>query len=90
MCSGFQSLDELRLEDLVNKLALLDEDGFDGAIGRVIENDAMTPDAEPIVAREGRFEGADVAAFLPQFGECMLECPPGFRRQAAGILDDLG
>jgi len=46
--SGLQPLDELRLENLIDESSLLNKDDFDGAIGRVVEDEAMAPDAEPI------------------------------------------
>ena len=54
--SGLQPLDELRLEDLVDERALLDKDGFNGAIGRVIEKNAVPTNAEAVVAREIGFQ----------------------------------
>ena len=90
MLSGLQPLDELRLENLIDESSLLNKDDFDGAISRVVEDDAMAPDAEPIIARKGGFQGANVAAFFTQAGERMFEGAPGFGREPAGILDDLG
>ena len=68
MLSGLQPFDELRLENLIDESSLLNKDDFDGAISRVVEDDAMAPDAEPIIARKGGFQGANVAAFLTQAG----------------------
>ena len=47
-------------------MALFEKDGFDGLVGGVAEDDAMSSDAEPIVARQVRFECADIAALMAQ------------------------
>ena len=62
-------LDKLRLKKLVNEIALFDEDSFDGTIGRVAEDKAVTTDAEAIVAGKIRFESPDFAALFAQPGE---------------------
>ena len=87
--SGFQAFDKLRFKHFVDQMALLNEDGLNGPIGGVIENDAMTANPEPVVAREVRFEGAEISTFVAKFDQCLFDGPTGPGGEPARIRDDL-